>query len=140
MPFSGSDINYWAVLVAALTAFIVGGIWYSALFGKLWVKLNGFSPEKVKEMQAKMSPPKFFGGMILSYLVLALVLAFLMTGLKEQNAAVGASVGFLVWLAVAAINMTAHIASDKVFGLYCIDLGCELVYLVVMGALLGAWR
>jgi hypothetical protein len=36
--------------------------------------------------------------------------------------------------------MTAHIASDKVIGLYYIDVGCELIYLVLMGALLGAWR
>lgn len=140
MPFNGSEVNWWAVLVAGLAAFFVGGAWYTGIFGKLWVKLHGYSPEKVKEMQAKMSPPKFFGGMILSYLVLALVLAILMTGLKEQNAAVGAAMGFLVWLAVAAIGMTAHIASDKVIGLYCIDIGCELIYLVLMGALLGAWR
>jgi hypothetical protein len=140
MPFSGSELNYWAVLVAGLAAFMVGGIWYTGLFGKLWVKLHGFSPEKVKEMQAKMSPPKFFGGMLLSYLALALVLAILLTGLKEQGAGVGAALGFLVWLAVAAVGMTAHIASDKVIGLYWIDVGCELVYLLIMGALLGAWR
>jgi hypothetical protein len=140
MPFSGSEVNYWTVLVAGLAAFMVGGVWYTGLLGKLWVKLHGYSPEKVKEMQAKMSPPKFFGGMILSYLVLAVVLAILMTGMKEQGALAGAALGFLVWLAVAAVGMTAHIASDKVIGLYCIDIGCELVYLIIMGALLGAWR
>lgn len=140
MPFSGSEVNWWAVLVAGLAAFFVGGAWYTGIFGKLWVRLHGYSPEKVKEMQAKMSPPRFFGGMILSYLVLALVMAILMTGLKEQSAAIGAATGFLVWLAVAAIGMTAHIASDKVIELYCIDIGCELIYLVLMGALLGAWR
>src|SRR5438132_10355720 len=110
MPYAWSDINYWAVLVAGLAAFFVGGAWYSGIFGKLWVKLHGYSPEKVKEMQAQMSPPKFFGGMLLSYLVLGLALALLMSGLKEQSALSGALMGFLVWVAVAAVGMTAHIA------------------------------
>ncbi len=140
MPFAWSEINYWAAIVAGVAAFFVGGAWYSGIFGKLWVKLHGYSPEKIKEMQAKMSPPKFFGGMLVSYIVLGFVLALLLSGLKEQGALVGACTGFLVWLAVAAISMTAHIASDKVIGLYYIDVGCELIYLVLMGALLGAWR
>jgi Protein of unknown function (DUF1761) len=140
MPFAWSEVNIWAALVAGLAAFFVGGAWYSGIFGKLWVKLHGFSPEKIKEMQARTPPPLFFGGMILSYLVLGLALALLMSGLKEHSALAGAATGFLVWLTVAAIGMTAHIASDKVLGLYFIDVGCELIYLVLMGALLGAWR
>jgi hypothetical protein len=140
MPFDVSGINYWAAIVAGLAAFLVGGIWYQALFGKLWVRLHGYSPEKVKEMQARMSPPKFFGGMIASYIVLGFVLAILLSGLKEQTALIGAGTGLLVWVALAAVGMTGHLASDKVFGLYWIDAGCELIYLVLMGALLGAWR
>ncbi|HEY8511790.1 MAG TPA: DUF1761 domain-containing protein [Cyclobacteriaceae bacterium] len=32
-------LNYWAILVAALSAFLVGGMWYSpAVFGKTWMK------------------------------------------------------------------------------------------------------
>ena len=140
MPFDLSGINYWAALVAGLAAFFVGGAWYQGLFGKLWVKLHGFSPEKIKEMQASMSPPKFFGGMIVSYIVLGFALALLLSGMKEQSALIGAVTGLLVWVIVAAVGMTAHIASDKVIGLYYIDAGCELIYLVLMGALLGAWR
>jgi Protein of unknown function (DUF1761) len=35
-------INDWAVLVAAVVAFVMGGLWYSPLlFGKAWVKLRG---------------------------------------------------------------------------------------------------
>ena len=140
MTFDISAINWWAAIVAGLAAFFIGGAWYQALFGKLWVKLHGFSPEKIKEMQASMSPPKFFGGMIASYIVLGIALAILLSGMKEQSALVGAGTGFLVWIAVAAVGMTGHIASDKVFGLYLIDTGCELIYLVLMGALLGVWR
>lgn len=42
-------LNYWAILVAALSAFLVGGMWYSpAVFGKTWMKENGFSEADLK--------------------------------------------------------------------------------------------
>src|SRR5262245_48213223 len=140
VPFEFAKINWLAVLVAGLVAFVVGAVWYTALFGKLWIKLHGFSEAKVKEMQANMSPPRFFGGMILSYLALALALATLLTGFREPNLATGILLGLLFWLGCAGIVMTGHIASDKVLGVYLIDVGCQLVYLVSMGALLGAWH
>jgi Protein of unknown function (DUF1761) len=140
VPFHWSEVNYLAVLVSGLVAFFVGGLWYQALFGKLWVKLHGYSPEKVKEMQASMSPPKFFGGMIASYLVLGFAVALLLTGLTEKTAIAGAGLGLLVWVAAAAVMMTNHIASDKVLGIYLIDAGCMLAYLLLMGLMLGAWR
>jgi len=139
MLFDGAKINWLAVLSAGLIAFLVGAVWYTVLFGKLWVKLHGFSEAKLKEMQANMSPPRFFGGMVLSYLVIALALAVLLTGFPESNVTIGIGVGLLTWLAAAAIAMTGHIASDKVYGIYLIDVGCQLVYLVLMGAVLGAW-
>jgi hypothetical protein len=141
MPLTFPAINYAAVLVAGLLAFVIGAVWYSALFGKQWVKLHGYSEAKVKEMQAAMSPPRFLGGMLLCYLVLALVMALVLTSFPERNALTGAVLGFLLWLGpAAAIAMTGHIASDKPFALYLIDVGCQLVYLVLMGAVLGAWQ
>jgi Protein of unknown function (DUF1761) len=140
MPFKLADVNYLAVLVAGLIAFVVGAVWYTALFGKAWIRLQGFSEEKVKEMKANMSPVKFFGGMLLSYLVLAWVIAVILTGLPETEARTGATLGFFVWLGVAAIGVTNHLPSGKPPGVYLIDAGCQLVYLVLMGLLLGAWR
>ncbi len=32
-----NDVNLWAVLAAALSSFLLGGLWYSrALFGVMW--------------------------------------------------------------------------------------------------------
>jgi hypothetical protein len=140
MPFDFSRVNPLAVVVAALAAFLVGGLWYTALFGKLWVKLHGYSEEKVKQMQANMSPPRFFGGMLLSYLVLAVALALLLTAVPEPTLGGGAAAGLLLWMATAAIAMTGFIASDKVIGIYWIDVACQFVYLVLMGIILAVWR
>ncbi len=39
------QINYWAVVLAAVAAFVVGALWYSPLlFGKLYMKVRGMNP------------------------------------------------------------------------------------------------
>jgi hypothetical protein len=134
------SINYLAVLVAGLGTFVLGGLWYTVLFGKLWQRLHGYTEEKIKEMQAKMSPPKFFGGMILCYLVLAFVVALLVTTFKIDSAYEGAVLGALLWLAAAAVGMTGHLASGKVFGIFLIDVSFQFIYFVLMGVVLGGWR
>ena len=46
-------INVWAVLVAAVSAFVLGGLWYSPmLFGPKWNRDAGMSPDKQKAFQA----------------------------------------------------------------------------------------
>jgi hypothetical protein len=140
MPFDLAKINWLAVLVVAVINFVVGALWYTVLFGKLWVQLNGYSEQQVKEMQAKMSPVRFFGGMILSQLVLALAVAIVLASFLELNLQVAFVVGVAFWLVSAAISMTNHLASDKPDALYLINVSCHLLYLIVASALLGVWR
>ena len=52
-------LNYTAIIVATVLQFIVGAIWYSALFGKLWGKIHGFdklSKEVQQKMMSEMGP------------------------------------------------------------------------------------
>ena len=51
------SINYFAVLVAALSAFPIGGLWYSLLFAKPWMKEIGFNEEEF----SKSNMGKIFG-------------------------------------------------------------------------------
>lgn len=133
--------NIWAVLVAAVATFLLGAVWYAALFGRQWAALNGYTPEKTKEMQAKRPPPVFFGTMLLCYTLLALVLSLLTHALGVTTAVGGGVLGLLLWLGPnAAVKMTDHIASDKPLGVFAIDSSFQLIYLVMMGAIIGAWR
>jgi hypothetical protein len=53
------ELNYSAILVAAVVQFIIGGIWYTPLFGRKWGQIHGFdikSPEAQKEMQKGLGP------------------------------------------------------------------------------------
>ena len=43
------QLNYFAIFVAALSTFLIGGLWYSpAVFGKAWMRENGFTEESLK--------------------------------------------------------------------------------------------
>jgi len=140
MPMDLPHVNYLAVLVAALATFFLGGLWYSPLlFAKAWVKAHGYSPERVQQMQKGAG--KAYAGSVLAYLVMAFVLAILVAYCGAASWQQGAWIGFLCWLGFAAtIGLTANLFSEKSFAVYWIDAGYQLVYLVLMGAILGAWR
>src|SRR5262245_52616949 len=95
-------VNWPAVAVAGVAAFLIGGMWYSALFGKLWIRLQGWSDEKVAEMKAKMSPAAFLGGQLASCLVLAFTVALLVVALNLRSVTEGACLGSILWLGPAA--------------------------------------
>jgi len=43
------QLNYLAIFVAALSTFLIGGLWYSpVVFGKAWMRENGFTEESLK--------------------------------------------------------------------------------------------
>ena len=39
-------INYWAVLAASVSAFVLGGLWYGPLFKHVWCREAGVDPDK----------------------------------------------------------------------------------------------
>ena len=62
------SINWLAVLVAGISSFVVGGIWYSpGLFGKAWMKDNNVTEDDVK----KGNKGKIFGWTVIFSLVMA---------------------------------------------------------------------
>jgi|GEM_PF-604787 len=53
------ELHYVAIAVATVVQFVIGGVWYMALFGKLWGKIHGFdslSAEAQKNAQKHMMP------------------------------------------------------------------------------------
>ena len=128
------------ILVAAVAAFLIGALWYSPLlFAKAWVRANGYTPEKLAAMQANAA--RAYGGSFVAFVVMASVLGLLLRHTGADSTADGAAWGFHAWLGFALpIGFTANLYSDKPAAAFLIDAGYQLVYMTVMGAILGGWQ
>lgn len=131
------SINYLAVIVAALSSFIVGWIWYGPLFGKTWMRLHGFSKDDLTE--GTLSMPVI---MVVNYIATALAaLAIAMFIGPEANAGFGIFAGIMIavfWIGTSRLNDVLY--ERKPWGLFFINVGYYLVIYVIMGAILGAWH
>ena len=47
------NINFIGVAIAGIIGMAVGFSWYGPIFGKLWVKLMGFTNEEIEKGQQK---------------------------------------------------------------------------------------
>lgn len=140
MSIDLAHVNWLAVGVITIAVMVIGMVWYTALFGKAWQRLNGFSDEKVKELQSARPPAIFLGGMLVSYLVMAAVMAVLFTAFGVHGPLPGLAVGGLLWLGIALpLGVTAWLPSDKPLKLFMIDWAYQLVILSLSGAILGWW-
>ncbi len=134
------QINYLAVGVAALATIFIGALWYSPLlFHKFWVKAHGYSEEKVEQL--RKTAGRAFIVSLFCYVVMAFVLAIFVSYAGVSTVLQGALLGLLVWIGfLATLGLTAHLFSEKRWSTYLIDAGYQLVYAVVMGVILAAWR
>ena len=133
-----SEVNYPAVVVAAIAPMIIGALWYGPLFGRLWLSAHGHTPEQLEQMKQGMG--KAYGLSFVCYLAMATVLAYLLAWIGAINVATGLWMAFLCWLGFAAtVGLTAHLFSDRKPSAYLIDVAYQLVYMLAMGAILGAW-
>ena len=128
------DVNYLAVALAALSAFLLGGLWYSLLFAKQWAALTGQSEEKLKSG----NPAIVFGGAFLLNLIAALVLAMFIgpMGLKF-GAMAGLAVG-VCWVATSlGVN---YLFERRPLGLWLINGGYCTLQFTAMGTIIGAFN
>ena len=93
-------INYIAVVVSAVAAFAIGGLWYSPLlFAKHLVKAHGYTEEQVKEMQKGAC--KAYAISILCQLLIALAIAVLIGYLHLERCVQGLKLALLIWAGFA---------------------------------------
>ncbi len=133
-------VNYLAVGAAALATMVIGAVWYSPLlFSKLWMKAHGYSEEDVEQMRKTLG--RAYMVSMFCYVVMAFVLAVLVSWVGVTTVLEGAVLGLLVWIGfLATLGLTANMFSEKPLSTYLIDAGYQLVYTVVMGVILAAWR
>jgi len=131
----GATINYLAVLAAAVSAFLLGGLWYSVLFKSAWLAASGVTPEQVEAG----NPAVIFGLAFVLSLVAALVFAMFLG--PRPSLALGLGAGFsagLCWVAGSfGIN---YLFEGKSVKLWLINGGYHTAQFTIYGLILGLWH
>ena len=127
------DMNIWAVLVAALSSFLLGGLWYSsALFGALWNRENG-------GVEQSGHPARVFGVAFLFSLVAAFAFAWWLGPAPSLHNALTAGVAAGFGMVGASFGINYQFA-QRSFTLWAIDAGYHSVQFVLFGLILGLWH
>jgi hypothetical protein len=138
-------INIAAVLVAVAANFVLGFIWYTPLFGKIWGKEMGYDPN-MKPSSKEMIKGLIF--MIVGNFLFAWVLAWTMAGwqfipgAKELGPLVnGVHSAIFLWI---GFYVPAHLGSivweKKSWKLFAINSGYNLASLLVVALILAYWK
>ena len=131
------EINMLAVVAAAMSAFVVGGLWYSPLlFGHAWMRANNFT-----EAQVNAFPKgRMFGCAIPLCLIMAMNLAIFLAE-ATTDWVWGMTAGALAgagWVATGIAVVALF--ENKSWAYILINAGYNIVAFVLMGLIIGAWR
>lgn len=127
-------VNWASVFIAALSGFIIGGLWYGPLFGRAWLRATGLS----KEAGARVGAPVLVAGAYLLNLVAA-------AGIALQN---GAHTGWLFAAHVGLMGAVFFIApalgviylfEQRTLRHWLVNAGYQVVNFTAMGAVIGLW-
>ena len=132
-------INYWAVIGAAVAAFVMSAAWYSPLlFGNKYMKLRGLDP-------AAMADKKMPAGTILVEFVRPLIVAYVLArfvvlvGTDDWMEA--ALLGGWVWVGFPAMILLGSVIHENVpWKLAAIHAGDWLVKLLLIAIILSLGR
>lgn len=130
-----THINYLAVFVAALSCFVIGGLWYSPmLFANAWMREARITEESVK----KSNKAKIFGLAFILTLIIAFNLAAFIG--PDKSLIWGMTAGALAGVGwVAASFGIVYLFEQKSATLFLINAGYLVVTFIVAGAIIGAW-
>jgi hypothetical protein len=129
------EVNWLAVVAAAASAFLLGGLWYSkAMFLKSWQRGSGLTDDQMQ----KGHPGKIFGGAFVLSLVSAATFAMFLGKLPVGEATAYGLCAGLCWVAASfGIN---YLFERKSFTLFLVNGGYHTVQFTLYGLILGLWH
>lgn len=130
------EMNYWAILLAAMVNLGIGAAWYSPwMFGGPWLKVRG-----------KSEPDRFqFQVGYVTTAVASLCLAFALSYAVRQLEAItvleGMKVGLFISMGLVVTRLAPHYAFEgRHTALFFIDAGFDVAGLVMMSTILTIWQ
>lgn len=135
-------INYWAVLVAAISNMVVGFLWYGPIFGKPWAVEMGWgnkTKEEMDEIKKKAMPAyakSFIGALLMAYVFAHVLIAF-----ESDSVSMALQGALWMWLGFVAPVMYGKVLwENKSHKLFAIDSSYYLVSLAAMSLILTLWK
>ena len=125
-----STVNLWSVVLATILVFVLGGLWYSLLFGRAWIRESGHD-------ESKANPPGLVYGMaVVVNLIAASAFGWLLGPVPELGQAViqGVVIGGCFVALSLGIN---YLAASRSVTLLMIDGGFHIVRFVLFGLVFG---
>ena len=127
-------LNWLAIIAAAVSAFMLGGLWYGPLFKHAWCREAGMDPNA-----APRHPARVFGIAFLAALIAAFAFAWFLGPQPAWHHALHA--GFMVGLAFVAMSFAINYAfAQRSLKLWLIDGGYHTLQFALYGLILGLWH
>ena len=132
------EVNYWAVALATISTMIVGSIWYTPnVFGNYWMRVA-----KV-DMEDRSAVGPILTTLIVSFIsawVLAIATQVAWLAFGGSYLLLALLTGVLLWAGFTAARFITHDAFEgRPAGLTIVNIGHELVTVVVMALIIGVW-
>jgi hypothetical protein len=135
-----SQANWWAIIVSALVYFFLGSVWFSALFGKLWMAEISKHGIIIKEPEKGQIGKKMVQTFIYN-LIVAFAIAYLIYISGSFRWLAGLKMGALCGIGIASMGICiAYTWESRSAKLVMIDCGYAIIGMAISGAILGAWR
>ncbi len=133
------SVNYLAIVVAAVVAFILGAIWNGPLFGKLAAEARGGA---TPEGQGGMPTPGAMAAIFVALLLCAWALAVIAGYMHLTTWMLGLKLGLLTWAGflLPAMMIGAVMSAGRKLTILAIGAGSWLVTCVVAGIIVAVWR
>jgi hypothetical protein len=134
-----TDLNYLAILTSGALYWILGGVWYAAVFAKAYQAGLSFSEDQKKQSQKDF--PKALALHFIGGLISALVIATLTRAFNATSFFSGLVCGFWPWFGFAfTIQTNLKMFERRPTSLYVLDGGFYLIAFSFMGGILAVWR
>jgi len=129
------EVNYIAVLAAAVSAFALGGLWYSpALFAKKWMAYTGNECAEGEKPKGNMGV--IFGGAFLLSVIAAYLFALIVPFDPDWRS--GALAGAITGVGFAATSFgISYLFEQRPLGLWLINGGYHVLQFTLYGIVLG---
>jgi hypothetical protein len=135
------ELNWLAVVVAALAYYAVGAIWYARpVFGKVWSDAGGFAlPERGEGPGPAIFVTPFVGSLV-SAVALGTIAEATGTDTFAEGIALGliAAVGFALSVSLVTAQFESQKPKPMVWG--AVNAGYHMVGILIAAVILASWR